>query len=148
MVVGSPHSQEIPQWFAMRVTYKRELAVKDLLDAQGVESFIPMHKVVRQLRGRKKWSLEPVVHNLLFVHACKSWLQQFKVKLPHLQYMTQRSDGKNHPIVVRDEEMQRFMEVTRTYDEQLLFFKTEELDLAKGTKVSTVARLTAWKELS
>ena len=49
--------------------------------------------------------------------------------------MTQRSDGKNHPIVVRDEEMQRFMEVTRTYDEQLLFFKTEELDLAKGTKV-------------
>ena len=29
-------------WYALRVTYNRELKVKDDLDSRGVESFIPM----------------------------------------------------------------------------------------------------------
>ena len=30
------------EWFAMRVTYHRELEAKRLLDERGVENFIPM----------------------------------------------------------------------------------------------------------
>ncbi|WP_372585256.1 hypothetical protein [Phocaeicola vulgatus] len=35
----------------MRVTYRRELDVKNLLDQQGVSSFIPMHYVIRGQRN-------------------------------------------------------------------------------------------------
>ena len=42
---------EKTQWFAMRVTYRRELDVKNLLDQQGVSSFIPMHYVIRGQRN-------------------------------------------------------------------------------------------------
>lgn len=30
-------------WFAMRVTYHREMLVKKLLDDEGIENFIPMY---------------------------------------------------------------------------------------------------------
>ena len=43
---------EKTQWFAMRVTYRRELDVKNLLDQQGVSSFIPMHYVIRMAKKR------------------------------------------------------------------------------------------------
>ena len=31
------------KWFAIRVTYSREMALKGYLDQYGIESFIPMH---------------------------------------------------------------------------------------------------------
>ena len=52
----------------MRVTYRRELDVKNLLDQQGVSSFIPMHYVIRMAKKRKVRELVPVVHNLIFIH--------------------------------------------------------------------------------
>ena len=52
---------EKTQWFAMRVTYRRELDVKNLLDQQGVSSFIPMHYVIRMAKKRKVRELVPVV---------------------------------------------------------------------------------------
>ena len=38
------------QWYAIRVTYNRELKVKADLDAQGIDNFIPM-KYVSVMRG-------------------------------------------------------------------------------------------------
>ena len=38
-------------------------------------------------------------------------------------------------IVVPDDQMRRFIAVAGTYDDQLLYFKPEELNLAKGTRV-------------
>ena len=135
MIADTKNASSDLHWFAMRVTYRREMAVKDMLDAEQVESFVPMHKVVRQQGGRKHWMMEPVVHNLLFVHSSKEWLQQFKARVPHLQYMTMRDGEKTVPIVVPEDQMQRFMEVSKTYDEQLLFLDPNGLDLARGTRV-------------
>lgn len=40
--MGRPGEAEELMWFAMRVTYHRELEAKRLLDEKGVENFIPM----------------------------------------------------------------------------------------------------------
>ena len=42
---------------------------------------------------------------------------------------------EGNKIIVPEEQMRRFIAVTGTYDEQLMFFKPEELNLSKGTKV-------------
>ena len=54
-------------WYALRVTYGREMLVKGYLDGIGVESYIPMHFARRTYgeRTRKVW--EPLIHNLLFI---------------------------------------------------------------------------------
>ena len=124
------------QWFAMRATYRRELSIQDMLEATSIQCYIPMqYKLKLSRNGKRIRVLEPVLHNLIFVHCSKSFIQEFKTKIPYLQYMTKREDGKNVPIVVPDSQMNDFISVTSNHDESLIYLKPEELNVAKGTKV-------------
>ena len=123
------------QWFAMRATYHRELGVKALLDAAGLECYVPTVVKLKQFNGRKTRVSVPLVSSLVFVHSDKPRLQQFKARVPHLQYMTKREGLKNLPIVVPPNQMKDFVTATRQNSEQLLFFKPGELDLKRGTRV-------------
>ena len=127
---------EKTQWFAMRVTYRRELDVKNLLDQQGVSSFIPMHYVIRMAKKRKVRELVPVVHNLIFIHITQTDMKELKKDIPYLQYMTDSRSGEK--IIVPDGQMRDFIAVAGTYDEHLLFFKPEEINPAKGTRVRII----------
>ena len=100
-------------WHAMRATYRRESAAMQLLESEGMGCFIPMRYNEVVHRGHKTRELVPVVRNLLFVH-------------------DSRTHGK---IIVPDDQMRRFIAVAGTYDDQLLYFAPEELNLAKGTRV-------------
>ncbi|WP_288148501.1 UpxY family transcription antiterminator [Bacteroides acidifaciens] len=127
--------KDILQWFAMRATFCRELTAKELLEAESVETFIPMHYETHLVNGRKKKILTPVVHNLIFVHTTKEIIQRIKTGIPYLQYITTPHDRRNVPIIVPEKQMQQFIAVSGTYDEQLLYLQPEELNLAQGTKV-------------
>ena len=120
-------------WFAMRATYSRELDIKYKLDLKGINSFIPMHYEVRMDGKHKKRELVPVIHNLIFVHATQTDLQEIKSKISYLQYMTDSRSGEK--IIVPDEQMKNFIAVAGTYSEHLLYFNPGEINLAKGTKV-------------
>ena len=130
-----PVDDSTPQWFAMRVTYGRELMAQRLLDDAGIESFIPMHYVIEKVRNKSRRMLKPAIHNLLFIHAAKGDVQRFKARLPYLQYMTFRENGHNVPIVVKDKEMSQFIDVTQNSGLNCVYFKPEELNLARGARV-------------
>ncbi len=121
------------QWFAMRATYRRGLQIKEMLDRQGIRNFIPMRYEVFLKNGRKKRMLVPVIKDLIFVHAVQSELQQVKFKFPYLQYMIDIRNGQK--IIVPDKQMRDFIAVAGTYDEHLIFFSPDEVNLQKGTKV-------------
>ena len=72
---------EAKQWFAIRVTYSREMALKEYLDRCRMESFIPMsYKEV--IKGeRKVRKLVPVIHNLVFVRPHGGVLRKGKYEL-------------------------------------------------------------------
>ena len=99
----------------MRATYRRELDAKKLLEEQSIQAFVPMRYELRIKGKHKKREIVPVIHNLIFVYAYPSEIQSVKKTIPYLQYMMDFREG--------------------TYDEQLMFFKPEELNLSKGTKV-------------
>ena len=129
----SARAVSTPVWYAMRATYRRESAAVQLLESEGMGCFVPMQykEVVRH--GRKTRELVPVVRNLIFVHAVPAHIQRLKSTVTYLQYITDsRTHGK---IIVPDEQMRRFIAVAGTYDDQLLYFAPEELNLAKGTRV-------------
>ena len=96
------------QWFAIRVTYSRELTVKAYFEASSIECFVPMRYTLKIQRGKKRRVLEPVIHNLLFVHISKTELDRIKttmgIRLP-IRYMMQTDNGKRIPIVVPDDQM-------------------------------------------
>ncbi len=74
--MGRPGETEELMWFAMRVTYHRELEAKRLLDEKGVENFIPMKYEKSPRTGKKR--LVPVIHNIIFVRATASGIQELK----------------------------------------------------------------------
>lgn len=127
---------EIPVWFAMSAPFCRELKAQQLLDKRCIESFIPMrYDVVAKKGGKKSRELVPAIHNLLFVRTTRSIIQEMKREILFLQYLTQAERGKNIPIIVPERQMQQFIAVSETNNEQLIYLKPEEINLKRGTPV-------------
>ena len=129
-------SSEQMQWFAMRATYRRGMQIKELLDKQGISNFIPMRYEMQEKNGRKRRKLVPVIRDLIFVRAVQSELQWVKDRNPYLQYMIDVRNGQK--IIVPDEQMRQFIAVAGTYDEHLIFFSPDEVNLRKGMKVRII----------
>ncbi|EOS14901.1 MAG: UpxY family transcription antiterminator [Bacteroides sp.] len=129
-------SSEQMQWFAMRATYRRGMQIKELLDKQGISNFIPMRYEMQEKNGRKRRILVPVIRDLIFVRAVQSELQWVKDRNPYLQYMIDVRNGQK--IIVPDEQMRQFIAVAGTYDEHLIFFSPDEVNLRKGMKVRII----------
>ena len=58
--------------------------------------------------------------------------------MPFLQYRTFPENGKNVPIVVPDNQMQQFIAVCETHNEQLMYLNPDEINIAKGTPVRII----------
>lgn len=127
-----PQNEVKKHWYAMRVTYSREVQMKEMLEQCGIECFIPMRYHTKVVRGRKVKLLKPVIHNLLFAHATPTEIQEVKKYYEYLQYIVDRERQK---IIVPDAQMQTFIAVTGTYDDQLIWINPEDLNLKKGTRV-------------
>ncbi|WP_273161337.1 UpxY family transcription antiterminator [Bacteroides fluxus] len=117
----------------MRATYRREPDAMRLLEKEKLGCFVPMQYKICIRKGKKIRALVPVVHNLIFVHARPSEVQRVKSQVAYLQYITDTRSGKK--IIIPDVEMQRFIAVAGSYNDHLLYFQPEELNLSKGTKV-------------
>jgi transcription antitermination factor NusG len=122
-------------WYAMRATFNREMLAKEMLDKEGIENFIPLRYQVTKHGDKKQIELVPIVHNMLFVRTNKATIQRIKSEVPYLQYLTNPREDKNHPIIVPDEQMNLFMLISSTYDNSLLYFDPQELQLSKGVRV-------------
>ena len=97
-------------WFAMRVTYRREMRVKAEMEALGVPAFVPMRRVMQ--RGQRLRNiLEPAIHNLIFIHTGQERMQALKKSRPELQYMMRQMEGRMEKIIVPQRQMNDFMKV-------------------------------------
>ncbi|MDR2119183.1 MAG: UpxY family transcription antiterminator [Tannerellaceae bacterium] len=123
-------------WFAMSAPFGRELEAKRLLDKRKIENFIPMHyDVVVKRTGEKKRELVPAIRNFIFVRTTRPVIQETKREIRILQYYTRPENGKNIPVIIPETQMSRFVAVSETHDEKLVYMKPEEVDLRKGRRV-------------
>lgn len=120
-------------WYAMRATYRRELEAVKLMEREGMGCFIPMQYKESVKQGRKVRELVPAIHSLVFVYARPSELKRVKAQATWLQYIIDTRSRQK--IIVPDNQMQRFIAVTGTYNDHLLYFQPGELNLKKGARV-------------
>ena len=129
-------TQELEQkvWYAIRVTFNREMKVKDDLDLRGIESFIPMKYVMGTRRGRRVKKLVPSIHNLIFFHIEPSLMKEYKANtnLP-IRYIMNPATKK--PVVVPEAEMKNFIAVAGTYEEQLVYITPKPGQFTRGDRV-------------
>jgi len=59
---------EASKWYVAYTFPKAERKVQSKLEKMGIESYLPMHKVIRNRSDRKKSLIVPLFPNYLFVH--------------------------------------------------------------------------------
>lgn len=124
-------------WYAIRVTYNRELKVKAALDSKGIENFIPMHFQDIVVKEKKFRKLVPSIHNLIFIHISEAEMKELKATtdLP-IRYIMNKETKK--PTIIPERQMNDFIAVSATNDENLIFLAPENLKLKKGDKVKII----------
>ena len=125
------------RWYALRVTYGREMLVKGYLDGIGVESYIPMHFARRTYGERTRKVGEPLIHNLLFIRTSALRLKEIKASttLP-IRYIMDRETKA--PTVIPDNQMRDFMAVVATRNEHVEIVAPQDVDLAGGDAVRVI----------
>lgn len=132
----SLHEPIEPQWYAVRVTYCRELKLKAMLDRSGVENFVPMHYKWDRNAANPSKVLVPMVHNLIFVRTTPSGIRQLKElaePIAPMRYIMDRQT--NTPAVVPSDQMENFMKVCNTFDEGAICLADGNSALSKGDRV-------------
>jgi len=132
-------------WFAIRVTYNRELKVKEDLDSRGITNFVPMQYRREERHGVIVKRLVPSVHNLIFIHITPSQMKEYKMttELP-IRYIMDRETRK--PITVPNREMESFIKVAGTYDEKLVYLNPDPGDFSHGERVRIIGGIFAGAE--
>lgn len=59
---------EQTRWYVLRVHYGRIAKVREMLDADSVEYYVPLHRTYKIIDGKKKLVKEPLLPNLIFVY--------------------------------------------------------------------------------
>lgn len=125
-------------WYPMRVTYRREMKVKECLEDLGIESFVPMRWENEEGVERK----EPAIHNLIFVHSTQQVITSLKMErrdLAPLRYMMKRNEkGENQVMTVPDREMDNFIMAASVKDSSM--FLTDDSDYF--SKIGRMVRIT------
>lgn len=123
-------------WFAIRVSYSRELALKAILDAEKIENFIPMRYEYVIKSGKRVRRLLPAIHNLVFVHSTRKRIDALKDELESsmpIRFIMNREFCR--PVVIPDAQMRSFILVAGSHEKAILYVEPAELHLAKGQKV-------------
>ncbi len=132
-------------WYALRVTYCREMIVKRRLDACGIESFVPMRYKETVCGQRRRRTLVAAVHNLLFVHTTAEQLRTIASdpRLP-VRTITDRTTGST--LIVPDKQMRDFIAVAGNPDEQHIYLDPDSTELRRGDRVRITGGLLAGVE--
>lgn len=144
MDIGCPeHSSEgVPSsWYALRVSYSRELKVRDRLNELGVKTFVPMMWRRCPVKpgmttGNPSRRLVPAVGNLCFAYSTRAELEDFirgYGDTSPVHFYWDRTANK--PLTVPEKAMNDFIAVSSTLDEDLIYITEITSKLSEGQTV-------------
>ena len=140
---------ENKQWFVLRVSYGRIIKAKALVEAKGLECYVPLrYKEVRK-QGKKRIITEPLLPSFLFVHATAeqvdSLLQDKSIKafenkalLSYYYDHTSHCENaptKNPPLIISDADMDNFIHLTSIHNPHIIPVTSENIKYKLGDNV-------------
>ena len=136
------------QWFVLRATYGRTEKANDILQAKNIETYLPMHYVIKEINGKRKFIQEPLLPNIIFAYMTRKKTHEF-VKEPAitakwLKYYTdktkpvEKETGKNPPVTIPDNEMKNFIKLTSVNSEHIMVLPPERCHFKSGDLVRVI----------
>ena len=111
----------------MRVTYCREMKIKECLDLLQIENFVPMHYELVENSDHRKLKKVPAIHNLIFIRTTQEQLTDMKKsrqELEPLRYMMRPvGNGSKEQEIIRvpDKQMEDFIRVASAEEDKVIF---------------------------
>lgn len=123
-------------WYPLRVTYSRELKVRDRLLDRGFSCFVPLTLKSVEKGGVRTVKTVPAVSNLCFVRGTRAGLDEAVEELgmkDYVSYVWDRATRK--PTVVPDKAMEDFMRVSGAMMDDVVYLLEVNTALRAGRKV-------------
>lgn len=123
-------------WYALRVTYSRELKAQQVLESRGIRTFVPMKRLREEKGGRVVDRCVPAINNLIFAYSDQQTLYEYLLSegdSSMTRFIWDRATRK--PLVVPAKQMEDFIRVCQTAGDEALFLSELNDNLRSGTRV-------------
>ena len=136
------------EWFVLRVTYNRTQKAHGIISTSDVQSYMPMHYVIKKEIGKKKRILQPLLPNLLFVYTTRETVNSIIKKkgdeISILKFYLDKTkpleeNGKHPPLTIPFTAMINFIKATSTNNEHVRIVSSEQCHYKSGDIVKVIA---------
>lgn len=127
-------------WFVMRDLKRRNTKTPayKMLAENGFEVFTPMKKCQIVRFGRKVIEDIPIIQDMLFVHSTRENLDSVVANTPTLQYRYLKGGNYCEPAVVRDADMNKFIDAVNSVCNPIYYTPSELTPGMAGQKVRII----------
>ena len=135
------------EWFVLRVTYNRTQKAYGIISTSDVQSYMPMHYVIKKEIGKKKRILQPLLPNLFFVYATRETVNSIIKKKGEetaiLKFYLDKTkplekNGKHPPLTIPFTSMTNFIKATSTDNEHVRIVSPEQCHYKSGDIVKVI----------
>ncbi len=135
------------EWFVLRVTYNRTQKACDIISTANVQSYMPMHYIIKKEIGKKKRMLQPLLPNLFFVYATRETVNSIIKKKGEetsvLKFYLDKTkpledNGKHPPLTIPFTSMTNFIKATSTDSEHVRIVSAEQCHYKSGDIVKVI----------
>ena len=129
-------------WYPLFVSYQRELKVQEELEANGFETFLPMESKTSKQGHKIVHSMEPAIHNLIFVKSYYErirWMKMYNKVCTSIQFMSFEGHSPRE-TVIPPVQMTHFINACKKAEgnEYSIFLRPDEIAQYKGKQVKFV----------
>jgi transcription antitermination factor NusG len=132
-------------WYVFRASYGREDKASDYLVEDGTYTYIAKKMVEKDVEGKRKRYLQTLIPNLLFAYTTAEKAEEYVNHTPAISYLSYYynhfkldDNGKNPPLTVSVEEMNRFIHATCNMNKHLLFVQPSQCHFKGGEQVRVI----------
>ena len=131
--------RSMDKWYALRVSYSRELKVQAMFQENGVRTFVPMMWKKKETSGKTQKVLVPAVNNLCFVYWNRNAIEEIidlygETSPVHFYW----DRAQNRPMEVPEKAMEDFIKVASRIDQDILYFNEVSDKFRAGQKVTVL----------
>lgn len=136
--------KEIINWYALKVFYNKALHFKDLIEKDGIETYIAMTTEERKENGKIQTHKKPVVSSLMFIRSTEEYLKSLRENhIAELTYYktvsnkskTGYSSAEFVPAIIPEDQMETFKQATSEGSSIRYLGDIRDLKLKPGDKV-------------
>lgn len=124
------------RWYPLRVTYCRELKLRDALASRAIDTFVPMQRQRVDNGGNLTLEYVPAIHNLVFAKASRKQLEDYILTEGDNRMTSFIWDRTTRdPISVPAKQMDDFIRVSTASADDAIYLTKVSAKLRQGTKV-------------